>query len=192
LQGHALCAETISSGGTPLGTWMVILRLIHIVAGVFWAGGAFFLVSFVSPAVEATGAEGRKFIQQMSLKSGMSNAMAGMATLTALSGIIMYIMLTELDTDLMHANYYVILAIGAAAGLAGWIVGLLMITRPTGKMKRIVAEIESSGGPPSPEQMTAMQASAHTVGQGSRIASVLLVIAVVCMASAQPLAALLA
>ncbi|MGB3716048.1 MAG: hypothetical protein WA996_16605 [Candidatus Promineifilaceae bacterium] len=39
-------------------TWMVILRLIHIVSGIFWAGATFFLVGFVSPAVQATGLEG--------------------------------------------------------------------------------------------------------------------------------------
>ncbi len=170
---------------------MVILRLIHIVSGIFWAGAAFFMVSFISPSVEVLGPDGQKFIRQLGLKSGMSNAMAATATLTAISGIIMYIILTDLDNAIMSATYFTIIGIGSVAGIAGWIVGYAMQSRSTVKMKSIVADIEAAGGPPSPEQMTEMQALGHRVGQGGRITAVLLTIAVVCMAAAQPIAALL-
>lgn len=173
-------------------TWILVLRLIHILSGVFWAGASFFMVSFVSPAVVATGPEGQKFMRQLSLKSGFSNAMAATGTLSALSGIILYLILTELDGDIMHATYWVVIAIGAVAGYAGLIVGFAMQYRAVRKMKAIMASIESSGGPPSPEQMAEMQAWANTAGQGARIGAVLLTIAVVCMAAAQPLAAMLA
>jgi uncharacterized membrane protein len=171
---------------------MVILRLIHIVAGIFWAGAAFFMVSFISPAVEATGPEGQKFMRQLGIKSGMGTALAATATLTAVSGIIMYIILTDLDRAIMEGAYFTIIFIGSIAGIAGWITGFTMQNRSTSKMKAIVADIEAAGGPPSPEQMAEMQALAHRVGQGGRITAVLLTVAVVCMAAAQPVAALLA
>jgi len=175
-----------------LETWILILRLIHIVSGIFWAGASFFMVSFVSPAVEATGPEGQKFMRQLGLKSGFSSAMAATGTLTAVTGIIMYVILTDLDHTVMSATYFAVIGLGSLAGLAGWIVGFVMQNRSTVRMKAIVAEIESTGGPPTPEQMAEMQALGQRVGQGARIGAVLLTVAVVCMAAAQPVAALFA
>jgi len=175
-----------------LETWILILRLIHIVSGIFWAGASFFMVSFVSPAVEATGPEGQKFMRQLGLKSGFSSAMAATGTLTAVTGIIMYVILTDLDHTVMSATYFAVIGLGSLAGLAGWIVGFVMQNRSTVRMKAIVAEIESAGGPPTPEQMAEMQALGQRVGQGARIGAVLLTVAVVCMAAAQPVAALFA
>ena len=34
---------------------MIVLRLIHIGTAVFWGGSAFFMVSFLTPAVQAAG-----------------------------------------------------------------------------------------------------------------------------------------
>lgn len=175
-----------------MDTWMVILRLIHITAGVFWAGSTFFLVSFIAPSVQATGAEGQKFMQQLGLRSGMTNALAGAATLSALSGIIMYILLTDFDSEVMRATYFVILAIGGIAGISGWFVGFFVQNLTTRRMQALAADIAASGGPPSPEQMAEMQALAQRIGLGGRITAVLLTIAVVAMASAQPLASALA
>jgi hypothetical protein len=171
-------------------TWMVILRLIHIIAGIFWAGTTFFLVGYVAPSVQASGPEGQKFMQQLSFRSGMTSALLGTATLAALSGIIMYILLTDLDTAIMEGTYYVVLLIGAVAGLAGWLVGYAIQYRTISKMKGIAAEIGASGGPPSPEQLAEMQALSQRVGLGSRITAVLLMIAIVAMAGASPIAAL--
>jgi hypothetical protein len=171
---------------------MLILRLIHVLSGIFWAGATFFLVTYVSPAVQATGPEGQKFMQQMGLKSGMANALAGTASLTAISGLIMYGLISDLDIDKMSGNYLIVIGIGAVAGLAGWIVGFAVQKRSISRMQKIAAEIGSSGGPPTPEQMAEMQALSQRVGQGSRVTAVLLTIAIVCMAAAQPLAAMLA
>jgi hypothetical protein len=170
--------------------WMVILRLIHIFAGIFWAGTTFFMVGYIVPSVEATGPEGQKFMQQLSFRSGMTKALLATATLAALSGIIMYILLTDLDTAIMEGTYYVVLLIGAIAGLAGWIVGYGIQYRSISKMKAIAAEFGASGGPPSPEQMADMQALSQRVGQGGRVTAVLLMISIVAMAGASPIAAL--
>ena len=37
---------------------MISMRIIHIFAGVFWAGTSFFMLSFVTPSMIATGADG--------------------------------------------------------------------------------------------------------------------------------------
>jgi uncharacterized membrane protein len=39
-----------------------LLRIIHIVAGVFWVGGTLIMTFFVAPAIGATGESGQKFV----------------------------------------------------------------------------------------------------------------------------------
>jgi uncharacterized membrane protein len=34
---------------------IILMRLMHIISGVAWAGGAFLLAGFVAPAVQKTG-----------------------------------------------------------------------------------------------------------------------------------------
>jgi uncharacterized membrane protein len=41
---------------------LVLLRLIHIFSGVFWAGSAFVLARFIQPAAAATQPESNKFM----------------------------------------------------------------------------------------------------------------------------------
>lgn len=65
---------------------MIVMRIIHNISGVFGAGTAFFMISFVASTVIATGAEGQKFMQQLALRSRFTTAMLAVAVLTVLSG----------------------------------------------------------------------------------------------------------
>ena len=44
---------------------MILLRLIHIVAGVFWAGTMMTIAWFLLPAAQALGQPGGAFMQQL-------------------------------------------------------------------------------------------------------------------------------
>jgi uncharacterized membrane protein len=43
----------------------IILRLIHILAGIFWVGTAFLLAGFLAPTLRATGSEGGRFMRHL-------------------------------------------------------------------------------------------------------------------------------
>ena len=53
----------------------LVLRLIHILAGVSWAGAAVAFAAFVDPSVRASGPSGGPVIQQL-VRSGCSKAMS--------------------------------------------------------------------------------------------------------------------
>lgn len=167
---------------------MVILRVTHIVAGIFWAGATFFLVSYVEPSVKATGPEGQKFMQYLGTRSSLTAALAATAILSTLSGLIMYVILFGSNTS---STYGLILGLGGLAGIAALLVGFFVQNRSTQRIKVISAEIASSSGPPSPDQMAEMQELSARISKGSRITATLLLIAIVLMASAQTIAPLL-
>ena len=52
---------------------MIVLRLIHIVTGVFWVGGSFLLLSYIVPAADAAGPAGGQFMQRL-MQRGLTRA----------------------------------------------------------------------------------------------------------------------
>lgn len=52
-----------------MGYLKLVLRLIHILAGVFWVGGSLVLGLFIGPTVAATAEAGQKFLAHMVTKA---------------------------------------------------------------------------------------------------------------------------
>lgn len=164
---------------------MIAMRIIHIFSGVFWAGTSFFMISFVTPSVIATGAEGQKFMQQLAFRTRFTTAMMAVALLTVLSGLVMYWEIFEFKSAALSTGYGLMLTLGAIAGFIGLLTGYFMQNRTTGKMKALSAAIGAAGGPPTPEQQAEMQALSSTVTRGGQITSVMLALAILGMSIAQ-------
>src|SRR2546430_1371269 len=64
---------------------IILLRVIHILSGVFWAGATFFLVGFLQPVVAASGPEGGRLMQRLTSQKRFQMAMPVAAGLTLLS-----------------------------------------------------------------------------------------------------------
>jgi uncharacterized membrane protein len=164
---------------------MISMRIIHIFAGVFWAGTSFFMLSFVSPAVIATGAEGQKFMQQLAFRTRFTTAMMGVAILTVLSGLVMYWQIFNFRLSALSSGYGLMLTLGAIAGFIGLLTGYFLQNRITVKMKALSESIAAAGGPPTPEQQTEMKSLSETVTRGGQITSVSLALALLGMSVAQ-------
>ena len=108
---------------------IIALRLIHIFGGVFWTGTSFFLASSVKPAVKASGPEGGRFMGALSGPGRMSTLLGVAATATAISGLLLYwIVSANLNVGFITSGRGIILTIGALAGLAAWPVRALVTT----------------------------------------------------------------
>lgn len=164
---------------------MVALRLIHVISGVLWAGSVFFFVSFVLPSASATGAEGQKFMQHLGLKSSFVLALTTAATLTMLSGLLMYWRLFGIRAEALTHAYSLFLALGGLAGIAAWIVAVTVNVPVNRRMRALSATIQAAGGPPRPEQLAEMGALAGRGATGARTVAVLLVLALLFMSTAQ-------
>jgi hypothetical protein len=78
-----------------MNVYLILLRLIHIGSGVFWAGTAIMIAAFLEPTVRAAGPEGGRFMQQLTGQSRFSLSMSLSALLNALSGPLLYWPLSE-------------------------------------------------------------------------------------------------
>lgn len=167
---------------------VLLMRLIHIFSAVFWAGGSFFMVSFIEPTAMKTGAEGQKFMQHLGLKTRLSPAMAGAGLLTILSGLYLYYRVFQDDFSVaMSTGYGLFISFGALFGFLAWIIGYYYQGRSTSRMKVLSQEMAAAGGPPTPEQLAEMQALAKKLSMGGRISATLLTLALIGMAGAEAL-----
>lgn len=145
---------------------MIILRVIHIFAGVYWVGVSFFNISFLQPTVRATGAEGAKVMQHLTRGTRFTSTMYAIATLNLASGLVMYWVISGFSLSFLSTGYGLVLTIGAIAGLVAWLVAILVIRGILKEMGSIGQQIQFQGAPPTPEQ------SAQLGNIGARLSSV--------------------
>jgi uncharacterized membrane protein len=167
--------------------YLIVLRLIHIFAGVFWAGTTFFIVSSLGPTARASGPEGGQFMLRLTGRVGRMTLFMGLAaTLSALSGILLYERVSGgFAAGWITSGPGLALTVGGVAGIVGWIVGYLVIARSSMRLTALATEIQAGRGPPSPEQAAEMQALREKQSQGGIWVAILLVVAVTGMAVAQ-------
>lgn len=169
--------------------YLLVLRIIHILGGVFWAGTTFMVAGFFTPTILATAPESGKVMQHLAGKTRFSTIMSIAATLVVVSGLLLYWDLSGgLNTNWITSGQGWGLTIGGLAGIIAASIGLSVPARATKKMGAVSMEIEKQGSPPTQEQMQAIQDAQASLKRGGEITAVLLVVAVLGMATAQYLA----
>jgi hypothetical protein len=164
-------------------TWLVIvLRVLHIVGGVFWAGAAFVVAGFVLPTVAASGPEGGRFMRRLALERGLTRSMIAAGVVTVLAGLaLMAVDSAGFVGVWMKSGMGLTISIGALAALGALVTGFraaAMIRR----LGSLGAAVEARGGPPTPEQVGEMQGMQRRLAAGARAVAVQLLVAVACMA----------
>ena len=165
--------------------YMLVLRLIHVLSGVFWAGSAIFFPTLLIPSVGDAGEAGGKVMGALNERK-LSTWLSAAAGLTVLSGILMYIRDSEFfSNNFMRTGPGIMFGIGGLAALGSLVVGGAIVGRSTKRLAELGKAVATSGGKPTPEQGAEMGALSARVGRFSKINAVLLVIAVICMGTAQ-------
>lgn len=163
---------------------MIVLRIIHIFSGIFWVGVSLFNIGFLQPTVRATGGEGQNVMQYLTSQTRFTTTTYTTATLTVLSGWLMYWNLFRFRLTALSSGYGLVLAIGGIAGTTAWVVAMVFIRRIIAEMGTVGATVKAQGSPPTPEQSSQLQSlSARMVSMG-QLGVVLMVIAVLGMATA--------
>jgi hypothetical protein len=132
---------------------LLILRLIHIVCGAFWAGATIYLAIFILPAVRALGPDGSKFMAQLMKTRKLPVFMNIVALLNILSGLrLMQVISGNFSGAWFRTHFGISISIGMVAALGAFSIGFF-VSRPTAaKMNAIGGAITAAGGPPTPQQ----------------------------------------
>jgi hypothetical protein len=167
-------------------TWLLILmRLVHILAGVFWVGAMLFMQRFVMPTAQESGLEGRRFMQRMMQARKVTQAFGAAAGLTMLSGIGLYWRFTAItDGAWARSRPGMVFGLGGAAAIIAGIIGGSVVGGAAEKMTALGATMEAGGPPPAgaAEEMQRLQARMQSAAKAVQW---LLILAVICMATAR-------
>lgn len=165
---------------------IVVLRLVHFMAGTFWVGAGLLMAFFVARTARILGAEARGFMQTFASHSHYEQAMAVSSLLTTLSGVLLYVPLSGgFSSAWVLSTPGLVLSIGAAAGILAFLIGLTVIGPTGARIEKLGHAMSLRQGPPSADEGRQMQQLQLTADNARKVALLLMVIAVAGMASAR-------
>lgn len=159
-----------------------VVRFLHIIAGIVWAGGAILMNLVVGPAIGATGDTGRQFAGHLVTKTSLSKVMLGSGLVTVLAGTYLYGMNSNWFSSVwMRSGQGIGFGIGALAGIIALVFGF-MIGQTNGALAALGAQIQ---GKPTDEQMAMMGALRKRQVLVTTVNTIAIIVSVVMMASAR-------
>lgn len=165
---------------------MVLLRLLHIVFGVFWAGAIFAMVLFVQPVVRASGPEGGRFMARMRERR-FFDVLPVAAILTLLSGIELYRRLSAgFNPAWISSPYGMSLTIGGLAAIIAFVIGMFVMRRATLQILDLAQDAQRAAeGPARDAVMARLEPLRTRATLSARLVAALLLVSVVTMAVAR-------
>jgi uncharacterized membrane protein len=170
-----------------ISVYMLLFRLVHIAAGVAWAGSVFLLVVFVQPSAAAIAPAGAPFMAELLGKRRLVDRIIGMGSATVAGGLFLYWHDWQAYGSLgdwVGSSFGAGITIGTVAAIAALAIGV-MGTRPN--VMRVLAlgrQMGEAGGP-TPEQAAEMARLQGRLKVLARTSLALIGVAVISMATAR-------
>ena len=165
---------------------LILLRLTHILFGVFWAGTAIFNAVFLIPAVRSLGPAGGPVMQEIAGKRKLPVYFFISGILTVLSGFGLYWHDSAGFTNgFMRSAGGMTFGIGAVLALVAVLLGVFVVTPAAIRAGKLGAEMAAGGRTPTPEQAAEMQRLQATLGKMAVVAAGLLTLTTIAMAVAR-------
>ena len=166
---------------------VLILRVLHIVFGVFWVGAAFAFFLYVRPSAKALGPDGQgAFMNQLVGVRQFPRAILVSGTITVIAGALLYYRDSNgLGMRWITSPTGLGFTIGALAAIVSLAIGILVIEPSIKRMRALGGQLRSEARPPSPAEAAELGALDRRLTLVGQINLVLLAIAVVLMATAR-------
>jgi hypothetical protein len=166
-------------------TITLLLRLIHILAGIFWVGAIFIIAGFLLPTMRTTGKEGGRFMQHLMQQRRLPIFLAVAMLLTVLSGFTLYGRLVSATQGAWAGTRPgIAYGIGGLAAILGALVGMLVSGSAARRMATIGQRVAVEGAP-SGEQQAEIERLQGRMVLGSRLVAGFLAVAAGAMAVAR-------
>lgn len=163
----------------------ILLRILHIISGVFWVGAALMLTFFISPTVGATKEAGQGFMRHFMGNTKFNLVMWTSAITTVLAGSILYWQNSAGFTSAwIHSGPGIGFGIAAGFALLGLVAGVFQ-NRNSNALAQLGGQIQSQGKPPSPVQAARLQSLSKALSTGGKLNAAFLILATIGMAIAR-------
>ena len=160
---------------------LIVLRLVHIAAGAFWAGSALFISLVLLPGVRKAAPGGERNLPMAAISQAMSLA----ALLTTIAGLLLSAWASRFAWGWIVSPLGIGLTLGSLAGLAAFLLGLLSTGPTAARIGALAGQIQAAGGQPKPEQAAEMGRLQAKLATSSTVSTILMTAALALMAVAR-------
>ncbi len=166
--------------------FLLIVRIVHIFAGVFWVRAALTFIAFVEPTAKALGPDSQRFMQHVVKKRRFPVFISIAAVLTIIAGSLLYWRDSGgLQLAGITSPSGLDFSVGAVAAILAFLIGT-GVTRPSvNRLGQLGQEIAAAGAPPTAAQREELERIDRRMSAAGRAIMALLTIAVVAMATAR-------
>jgi len=162
-----------------------VLRVIHVLAGVYWGGAALAMTLYFSPAIVATQPAGGQVMGYLVTRGRFAVAMAVTGILTILAGGTLYwIDSRGLQLSWIASGPGIGFTFGGFFGLLALVTGIMQ-SRYSSQMAALGGQVQAQGTPPSAEQAGKLQQMALLLKRNGNLNAVFVVLALLGMALAR-------
>jgi hypothetical protein len=164
---------------------MVVLRVLHIVAGAVWVGTVVAIVRFILPSVAAMGPAGGALMRELARLRLVAFTLLAMS-ITVLSGLGMMWSLETASRGLWtRTPMGQAISAGAVLGILAGILGITIVRPTSTRLLALGAEIAASAGPPPEAAVAEMLRLRARMARMTRVIAVLVLLATGFMAVAR-------
>ena len=164
---------------------ILMLRLVHIIAGVFWVGSVLFATVMLMPSIRAVGPSGAAIMNEL-VRRRMPLIMMGSAILTIGAGIwLMMILSGGAPGVWMQSSTGRAFGIGGGLAILALVLGMAVNAPTAGRMSAIGAAAAKRGGPPTADEVAELQRLQSRMANASIVVAILLLVATGVMAIAR-------
>ena len=164
-----------------------LLRILHIVIGVFWVGAVLLLSLFLTPSIRAAGPSAGPVLQQLMVVRALPRWLMAAAVLTLLSGLGLY----WRDSGGFQSAAWLgsgpgkTFGLGGVLGFLAAVVGMAVNAPTARKMTELGTRLQGAGRAPTPEEQAMLAGYQTRLTRASNVTTVLLVLATLMMAVAR-------
>ena len=164
----------------------IVLRILHIGTGIFWVGTAWFFFAFIEPTTQAIGPAAGPFMHHLVSKKNIVRAIVGAGSINVVMGAILYWRTSGgLDQAWLKSGTGIGFTFGAICAIVAWALGMWMLGPTVTALDAAGTAMASAGRPPTPDELGRMDALGHRLHRLGQIDVVLLIGAVLGMATAR-------
>jgi hypothetical protein len=166
-------------------TIVTVLRLVHILGGIFWVGTAMLFIGFIEPAVRAMGPEGGKFMQRLA-QTRLFAVIPVAAGLTTLTGLALFWWASwGLQWNWIGSARGLTFTLSSLAGVLAAVIGAAVSMPAASRMETLGREMAMAAAGPTTDQLARMAALEARGAQAGMIGFVLLIVSAAGMAVAR-------
>ena len=163
-----------------------VLRLVHIISGVFWVGSVMFTSVLLAPTLRALGPGAGPVMNQLVKVRKLPIVMMVSAILTMGAGIWLFLIDMSLsDGAFMRTSSGMTYGIGAVFAVLAFALGMAVNLPTSKRIAAVGAAAAARGGPPTPEEQAELQRLQGRMSTASQIVMILLILATGAMAIAR-------